>query len=150
MGRYYYCLSGYPTRWKEQDIVYSLWKSNKRLWHLLNDLTGKKKVTVKYLQVLTGYLNFLTKAIFAGRTFTRRIYSKFSNLQAMGLKGHHHVKVDQELRFDCDIWKTFLTHYRDLAVCLSYGRYEGYHLSIRTNVLFRCQCKSKTGLWSYL
>ena len=36
---------------------------------LLNDLKGKK-VTVKELQVLMGYLNFLTKAIFPGRTFT--------------------------------------------------------------------------------
>ena len=37
---------------------------------LLNDILDHKKATIKQLQVLTGYLNFLTKAIFAGRTFT--------------------------------------------------------------------------------
>ena len=38
---------------------------------LLNDLSGKKKIKIKNLQVLTGYLNFLTKVIVPGRTFTR-------------------------------------------------------------------------------
>ena len=41
-------------------------KKNKAL-HLLNDLADKKKTTIKQLQVLTGYLNFLTKAIVPGR-----------------------------------------------------------------------------------
>ena len=40
---------------------------------LLNDLMGKRKITVKQLQVLTGFLNFLTKDIFPGRVFPRRI-----------------------------------------------------------------------------
>ena len=44
--------------------------------NLLNLLLAKKKTTVKQLQVLTGYLNFLTKAIVPGRTFTRHLYSK--------------------------------------------------------------------------
>ena len=47
---------------------------------LLNDLADRKKATVKQLQVLTGYLNFLTKAIVPGRTFTQGIYNKFSSL----------------------------------------------------------------------
>ena len=36
---------------------------------LLQTMLAKKKVTVKELQVLCGYLNFLAKAIFPGRTF---------------------------------------------------------------------------------
>ena len=84
---------------------------------LLNDLTGKKKVTVKQLQVLTGYLNFLTKAIVPGRTFTRRIYVKYTGLDKTKLKPHHHVSVDREFRFDCEIWRMFLQHHRESAVC---------------------------------
>ena len=88
---------------------------------LLNDLTGKCKVTIKTLQVLTGYLNFLTKAIFPGRTFTRRMYSKCTSLgfnsKGVALKPHHHIYLDEEFRFDCEIWRIFLMHYRDLAVC---------------------------------
>ena len=33
---------------------------------LLNIIFDKKKIMVKHLQVLMGYLNFLTKAIFPG------------------------------------------------------------------------------------
>ena len=45
---------------------------------LLNNMLDKKKATVKDLQVLCGYLNFISKAVFPGRTFTRRMYSKFA------------------------------------------------------------------------
>ena len=65
---------------------------------LLNDLTGKKKATIKELQVLTGYLNFLTKVIYQGRVFTRRLYAKYAKIDEakMGnmLKPYHHVKLD--------------------------------------------------------
>ena len=81
----------------------------------------KKRITVKQLQVLAGYLNFLTKAIFPGHVFTRRIYAKFSQLQLgknnRPLKHYHHVNIDQELRFDCLVWKLFLDNYKQLAVC---------------------------------
>ena len=90
---------------------------------LLNDLTGKKKATVKDLQILTGYLNFLTKAIVSGRTFTRRMYAKYSQIQNIklkngkGLKLYHHVKLDQEFHFDCEIWHIFLHNSRNKVVC---------------------------------
>ena len=83
---------------------------------LLNDLADKKKATVKQLQMLTGYLNFLTKAIHSGRTFTRRMYSKFTGLNKK-LKSHHHISLDKEFKFDCEIWRLFLTHYKKRAVC---------------------------------
>ena len=84
---------------------------------LLNDLMGKRKITVKQLQVLTGFLNFLTKAIFPGRVFTRRIYNKFAAMQQKGFKPHQNVTIDSELRFDCEVWRIFLENYRELAVC---------------------------------
>ena len=84
---------------------------------LLNDLSGKKKTTIKQLQVLTGYLNFLMKAIFPGRTFTRRMYAKFAKLQATGLKAYHHVRIDDEFHFDCEIWRIFLSNYQSVTVC---------------------------------
>ena len=83
---------------------------------LLNNFDGKRKATVKELQVLTGYLNFLSRAIFAGRAFTRRIYAKYS--QAAGkLKKYHHINLDREFRFDLDVWRIFLTHHQSRAVC---------------------------------
>ena len=70
-------------------------KKDKAL-HLLNDFTGKKKPTVKNLQVLAGYLNFLSRAIFAGRAFTRRIYAKYASTKEKKLKQHHHISLDKE------------------------------------------------------
>ena len=83
--------------------------------NLLNDMCDRRKTTVKQLQVLTGYLNFLTKAIFAGRTFIRCMYAKYSG--CAHLKPYHHMHLDSEFKFDCEMWRIFLTHYRNQAVC---------------------------------
>ena len=87
---------------------------------LLNKFAERKKATIQQIQVLTGFLNFLTKAIFAGRTFTRRMYVKAGQYQKGNnrkLKQHHHVKLDAEFKFDCEIWRVFLTHYHEKVVC---------------------------------
>ena len=84
--------------------------------NLLTEAVAKKKVTIKQLQTLTGYLNFITKAVFAGRTFTRRMYTKYAKLGGK-LKPHHHIRLDAEFRFDCQVWLTFLANYRNQAIC---------------------------------
>ena len=67
----------------------------------------RKKVTVKELQQLCGFLNFLCRAIVPGRAFTRRLYSYTKGLK---LKPHHHVLVKAEMRLDLRIWLQFLQH----------------------------------------
>ena len=88
---------------------------------LLQEMIDKKKATVKELQILCGFLNFLGKSIFPGRTFTRRMYSKFSHVMNAGIRNqnqekpnykllqYHHVRIDQEFRDDCKTWLEFLT-----------------------------------------
>ena len=68
-----------------------------------------KKVTVKEIQQLTGFLNFLSRAIILGRAFTRRIYA-FATHKGKQLKPHNHVKVNHELRLDLEMWNFFLHH----------------------------------------
>ena len=78
---------------------------------MLQWLIEKKSATVKELQRLTGTLNFLTKAIFAGRTFTRCMYAKCAcdkTKNGFKLKHYHHVKLDKEFKDDCRIWVKFL------------------------------------------
>ena len=77
---------------------------------MLQWMIGKKSATVKELQKLTGTLNFLTKAIFAGRTFTRRMYTNCSATTREGkrLKPYHHVRLDNKFKSDCQIWVNFL------------------------------------------
>ena len=60
--------------------------------NLLEGMLAEKKATVKDLQTLCGYLNFLCKAVFPGRVFVRKMYSKFS--QVMQLPGPND-KVDK-------------------------------------------------------
>lgn len=80
-------------------------KVNRALGELTR-LLASKKVTVHYLQKLTGLLNFFCRAIYPGMAFTRRMYNKFHK---GGLRQYHHIRVDRELRKDCEMWKTFLT-----------------------------------------
>ena len=86
---------------------------------LLNTFRDKRKATVKQLQVLTGYLNFLLRAVFAGRAFTRRIYAKYSSTQTgkKKLKQYHHVSLDKEFRFDLDVWHVFLSNHQSTSIC---------------------------------
>ena len=68
-------------------------------------LTRKNgKTTVKELQRLCGFLNFICRCIVPGRAFTRRLYSKFSS----AMKPHHHISINKEMREDLKVWEIFL------------------------------------------
>ena len=99
-------------------------------------MMNKKKATVKELQILCGFLNFICKAVFPGRTFVRRMYSKYSHViklpmnigrseegrdaelslaKIYKLKQHHHVRLDKEFNYHV-IWKLFCK----FLICLDY------------------------------
>ena len=122
------------TEWAAQQIIFlgvlldgarltlsvPMEKGEKAL-KLLRNFGDKKKATVKELQVLTGYLNFLAKAIFPGRAFTRRMYAKYSRYLGKGakskLKHYHHVRLDKEFKFNCQVWTMFLSGQMTNVVC---------------------------------
>ena len=64
------------------------------------------KIKLKNLQKLTGFLNFLGKAIVPGRAFTRRLYAYTKGI----LKPNHHLYVTKEMKMDLNMWKCFLNH----------------------------------------
>ena len=70
----------------------------------------KKKITLERLQQITGFLNFLGKAVVPGRTFTRRLYHIEERYVKKNLKQHHHVNLTAEMRKDLEMWLTFLYH----------------------------------------
>ena len=72
---------------------------------LIEEILGKKKLTVHKLQKLCGFLNFLCWAVEPGRAFTRRLYSFTSGEK---LKLHHHIAINQEMRSDLNMWLQFL------------------------------------------
>lgn len=71
----------------------------------VDTMIRSKKVKVLQVQQLTGLLNFICRAIFPGRAFTRRFYAKIAG---NNLKQHFHIRVDNEMRADLLVWKTFL------------------------------------------
>ena len=66
-----------------------------------------KKVTLHQLQQICGFLNFLGRCIVPGRAFTRRLYAHGAGA---GLKPHHHIRINSEMRLDLEIWREFLKH----------------------------------------
>ena len=75
-------------------------------------MVTKRKSTVKEIQQLAGYLNFLNKATFTGRAFTRRMYAKYAglinNTTDSRLQVYHHIKLDREFKSNCRTWLQFL------------------------------------------
>ena len=65
-----------------------------------------KKLTLLFLQQLTGFLNFLCRCVVPGRTFLRRLYSLGANDKVLP---HHHIRITEECRLDMQIWRRFLS-----------------------------------------
>ena len=87
---------------------------------LLDTAINSKKAKVIFIQKLAGTLNFLSKAIVPGRTFTRRVYDniKLTNKHGKTLSNHHHVQISAGFRRDCRVWRAFLYHITDEVVGL--------------------------------
>ena len=81
-----------------------------RALNLLQNVSEKRSAKVEILERLSGFLNFLNKAIFPGRAFTRRMYAKFTGIieGKTNLRKFHHVRLDEEFKQDCKMWIQFL------------------------------------------
>ena len=81
---------------------------------MIENILGRKKITVHELQKTCGLLNFLCRAVIPGRAFTRRLYAYISPKGANGvkkqLKLHHHISVTGEMKNDLTLWMTSLNH----------------------------------------
>lgn len=64
-----------------KGVVQVPWEKKIKAEAQLAQVIEAKKIKVIDLQRLTGLLNFLCKAIFPGRAFTRRMYAKFKSLE---------------------------------------------------------------------
>ena len=70
-----------------------------------------RKITLKQLQRLCGFLNFINKCIIPGRAFTRRLYAHGNKLS----KPNHHLYVRREMRLDLEMWLLFLEDRTNVA-----------------------------------
>ena len=63
-------------------------------------LKKSRKITLKQLQKICGFLNFLGKCVIPGRVFTRRLYVYTSNTK---LLPHHHIRITGEMKADLEM-----------------------------------------------
>ena len=68
-----------------------------------------RKITLKQLQQICSFLNFLGKSILPGRAFTRRLYAATGTKQGK-LKPHHHIRLTADMRSDLAMWLEFINH----------------------------------------
>ena len=77
---------------------------------LLDDLLARRHCKVQEIQVVTGLLNFLTRAVHNTRCFIRRIYDLIK-----GCPQHHHVQITSGAKKDMLMWKRFLADFHCLC-----------------------------------
>ena len=87
---------------------------------LLHWAIDTRKVTVKFVQKLTGTLNFLNRVIILGRTFTRGMYmylKPLADVKITPLKQFHHVWLNRQFIQDCRMWDSFLNQADSTQLC---------------------------------
>ena len=75
---------------------------------LIESVISRKSITVKQLQKICGFLNFIGWCIVPGRAFTRRMYMVLQGREH--LKSHHHLRISAEIHADLSMWLWFVNH----------------------------------------
>jgi hypothetical protein len=81
---------------------------------LIREVAFSKKVTLKKIQSLCGVLAFCTRAIPAGRAFSRRLYMATSKAK----QPFHLIRITKEIFNDLMIWKMFVENFNGTTFIL--------------------------------
>lgn len=71
------------------------------------EVQDKKKITLKQLRSLAGFLAFITYALPAGRAFSCRLYGLMSGAS----KPNHLIRLPRGIQYDLQMWLTFLKEF---------------------------------------
>ena len=74
---------------------------------LILTFLGKRKVTLKELQQLLGYLGFLCSVIQSGRPFLRRLTDLVIGVK----KPYFHIRLTRQVKLDLEVWLAFLDQF---------------------------------------
>ena len=81
---------------------------------LCEQFKKKKKVTLKELQSLIGFLNFACKVVVPRRAFLRRLIDLTKGVTS----NHHHIRLTSEARRDINAWLQFLQNFNGRSMLL--------------------------------
>ena len=73
---------------------------------MIRNLISRKRTTLRHMQKLCGFLNFLCKAIVPGRPFVRHFYNATKGLT----QPHHHLYLTKQIKDDLRMWESFCQH----------------------------------------
>ena len=74
---------------------------------LISEFLGRKKVSLKEVQSLTGLLNFACSVIKPGRAFLRRLIDL-----TIGIRSPHHlIRLNKEVKEDLKVWLSFIADF---------------------------------------
>ena len=99
---------------------------------LLKWAIGQRTVTIRFIQKITGTLNFLNRVIVPGRAFTKRLYSRLKVKDGQGnpLKQYHHVSLNSEFKKDCQVWQVFLNTSQPNQLCRPFTDLEAFKMAV--------------------
>ena len=69
-------------------------------------MLSKCKTTVREIEKLTGFLNFLCHFVIPGNPFMRRLYAQYF----LNMKPYHHISVNSEIKGYLNMWTQFVEH----------------------------------------
>ena len=92
-------------------------------------MANRERCTLKELQHLLGKLNFASRVIVSGRTFTRRLYDATRHVT----RPYHHVRLSAGCRLDMLWWKELLCSWNERSYFLEPEFTPTADLSVQTD-----------------
>lgn len=99
---------------------------------IIREQLTTRKTTVRKLKSLTGFLNFLCKAIPPGRAFLRRIYDLMG-----ALPNHYHVSITKQVKKDLSVWEQFISTLDHVRPIITLKQWNSDSLSLWTDSALR-------------
>ena len=100
-----------------------------RYQNLISQSIKRKRMTLRELQSLAGALNHCCYIVPAGRAFLRRLYDLTSHAK----EPHHHIRLNNNIRTDLQMWNTFLQEFNGKSLFLQQGWHSNQTLNLYTD-----------------
>ena len=114
----------------------------------LNSVITSNKIRLRNMQAMLGLLNFIAKAIPAGRAFNRRFY----DAMVYAKQPYHFARITTEFKQDASVWLEFVDSFNGLRIFNENEWLDNKALELYTDSAgsqyLGCGCYFN-GMWSY-
>ena len=96
---------------------------------LIASFLGRRKITLREIQSLTGLLNFACTVVIPGRAFLRRLIDLTIGIHSP----HFLIRLTREVKEDLKVWQQFLAGFNGRSFFLSVDWTNSHHLKLYTD-----------------